>query len=352
MKRVIRILIVLAAVGLLCLAFRGVLRRPVAAIVQRVRGRRTVTDRLCQYGPDVRGRLQPNFGRIGVAYPPARVVLVGLKQEKQLEVWITDDVGPLKRLKSYPILGASGTLGPKLREGDRQVPEGVYRIESLNPNSLYHLALRVDYPNAFDKAKGALDGRQDLGGDIMIHGKTCSIGCLAMGDEAAEELFCLAADTGLQNITVIVSPIDLRVRELPSEMSECPPWAPELYGTIRLALSELRGQETLPHHPAADPSQKIEFDLQCLDHDGLRGPANGKVAVSYEFAIPDTDECKAQVKAIDPTVQFMPGSPGRIRAPLTACLCIGLTHQPDYRAVLHRLAALPYVERIVECHFE
>ena len=59
-----------------------------------------------------------------------------------------------------------------------------------------------------------------------------------------------------------------------------------------------------------------------------------------------------QVEAIDPTVKFMPGSPGRIRAPRTACLCIGTTHQQNYRAVLNKLAELHYVARIVECHFE
>ena len=103
---------------------------------------------------------------------------------------------------------------------------------------------------------------------------------------------------------------------------------------------------------AAAAWQKIALDLQSIDRDGLRGPADGKVAVSYEFAIPNTERCKAQVKTIDPTVEFMPGSQGRIRAPKTGCLCIGSTHQPNYRDVLSRLAELPYIERIVECHFE
>jgi len=202
-------------------------------VAQRVRGRKTVADRVAQYGPAVRERLAPDFERLGVAYPPERMVLVGLKQERQLEVWVSD---PPRLLKSYPILGASGVLGPKLREGDRQVPEGLYRIESLNPNSLYHLALRVNYPNAFDKAKGALDGRDDLGCDIMIHGKDCSIGCLAMGDEAAEDLFILAAEVGIDNINVILSPVDFRVRELPSRMPELPGWTGELYDAVRQEL--------------------------------------------------------------------------------------------------------------------
>lgn len=235
-----RVLFIGIVLGVAAFAFRGILRRPAAAVVQRVKGRTTIGERLRQFGVAARSRMAPDFQRIAMDYPPKRVTLVGLKHEKRLEVWVSDDRSPLQRLKSYPILGASGTLGPKLREGDRQVPEGLYRLESLNPNSLYHVALRVNYPNAFDKAKGSLDGRRNLGGDIMIHGKRCSIGCLAMGDDAAEELFCLAADVGLPNITAILSPVDLRVRELPPEIPEGPSWLPELYGVVKQALSELR----------------------------------------------------------------------------------------------------------------
>ena len=82
------------------------------------------------------------------------------------------------------------------------------------------------------------------------------------------------------------------------------------------------------------------------------GSPDGKVAVSYEFCIPNTPECKTRVRAIDPTVRFMPGSRGRIGARAGQCLCIGSTHQKDYARVLRSLAALPWIERIVECHFE
>ena len=135
---------------------------------------------------------------------------------------------------------------PKLREGDGQAPEGLYRIESLNPNSAYHLSLRVNYPNAQDRKRGAEDGRTDLGSDIMIHGRDVSIGCLAMGDAAAEDLFVLAADTGIKNIAVIMCPVDFRVRELPGNMPPLPGWCGELYGEIRQALRTF--------DPAADPS--------------------------------------------------------------------------------------------------
>ena len=147
------------------------------------------------------------------------------------------------KVAEYAILAASGTLGPKMAEGDRQVPEGVYRIESLNPNSLYHLALRVDYPNAEDKAQAKRDGRDTglLGGDIMIHGSSCSIGCLAMGDPVSEELFVLAADTGLKNIRVILSPVDFSKAELPEGFAKKQPeWVRRRYAEIRAELLKLK----------------------------------------------------------------------------------------------------------------
>jgi len=123
-----------------------------------------------------------------------------------------------------------------LREGDQQVPEGIYSIESLNPNSSYHLSLRVNYPNVFDREQAAREGRTNLGGDIMIHGGAVSVGCLAMGDEAAEDLFVLAADTGLTNITVILSPVDFRKGQRVPQTGAVPPWTASLYQTIQSNL--------------------------------------------------------------------------------------------------------------------
>ena len=112
---------------------------------------KTIDDRLAEFGRAVRTRLTPLFADSGVPYPPSRMTLIGLKQERELQLYAAGPDGPYKLIRSYPILAASGTLGPKLREGDMQVPEGLYRIESLNPNSRFHLSLRVSYPNAFDR---------------------------------------------------------------------------------------------------------------------------------------------------------------------------------------------------------
>ena len=120
------------------------------------------------------------------------------------------------------------------------MPEGVYRIKPLNPNSAFHLALRLRYPNDFDRAMATTEGRDQPGTDIMIHGRDRSIGCLAMGDEAAENLFILAAETGIENIMVILAPADFRHRTLPPDMPPVPPWTAELYEQIRLELAKLR----------------------------------------------------------------------------------------------------------------
>ncbi|HAL92348.1 MAG TPA: hypothetical protein DCM68_04910 [Verrucomicrobia bacterium] len=237
----LRILLAVLVCTFCAYPFRVKLRRPFVAASQSIRGKQTVADRVARFGDAVRKRLAPDFERIGAAYPPEQMALIGLKSEETLQVWVSGGGKEWEHLKSYPILGMSGTLGPKLKEGDRQVPEGIYRLESLNPNSLYHLALRVSYPNAEDVRRGRAEGRTELGGDIMIHGKDCSIGCLAMGDEAAEDLFVLAAQTGIDRVEIILSPVDFRVRDLPADRPLAPDWTPQLYESIRRELKRFEG---------------------------------------------------------------------------------------------------------------
>jgi hypothetical protein len=175
-----RLLVVAMLGGLGCGADGGF-----GALRERGGGGPTVVSRLEQYGVAARARLADDFGAAGVTYPPAEVTLIAVKDEARLEVWARRD-GGWAWIADYPVLAASGGAGPKLREGDGQVPEGVYAIDWLNPRSAYHLSLHVDYPNALDRAHAATDGRAALGGAIMIHGSDVSIGCLAMGDPAIE----------------------------------------------------------------------------------------------------------------------------------------------------------------------
>jgi len=212
--------------------------------------------RVAEYGPAARDRLRPSFAAAGVPYPPARFLLLGLKRERELQLYASGAGQPLRFIQSFRIAGASGALGPKLREGDHQVPEGIYRIAYLNPRSIAHLSLALTYPNDFDLARAAEDGRDPLalGGDIMIHGGETSHGCLAIGDEAAEELFVLAVDAGWDDAVVVLSPVDLRKHVPPLDIREQPAWVSDLYGRLR---AELDG---MPVAPAIDADRQTVVD--------------------------------------------------------------------------------------------
>jgi murein L,D-transpeptidase YafK len=134
------------------------------------------------------------------SYPPKTLFIRAFKQEKELEIWA--GTRKLRLIKTYPILAASGVLGPKLQRGDRQVPEGWYYINRFNPRSRFHLSLGLNYPNEADRIRSA--GR-DPGDDIFIHGSNKSIGCLAMGDPAIEEIYELAQDMK-SRIQVLILP--------------------------------------------------------------------------------------------------------------------------------------------------
>lgn len=198
---------------------------------------KTVEDRIAEFGDSVRARVAPKFDAAGVPYPPTRIALLGFKRERRLEVYASATDAPWRFICSYPVLAASGQLGPKLKEGDRQVPEGVYRVRELNPNSLYHLSLWLDYPNEFDLARAAEDGRNEPGSEIMIHGGDGSRGCLAMGDPVAENLFVLAALTGIENVWVVIAPVDFRHQQF-APPADAPAWTVQLYDEIQRALQQ------------------------------------------------------------------------------------------------------------------
>jgi murein L,D-transpeptidase YafK len=123
---------------------------------------------------------------------PQSPMLVRLfKQEAELEVWKQDRSGKFALLKTYPICRWSGDLGPKVKEGDRQAPEGFYSIgpSQMNPQSAYYLSFNMGYPNAFDKALGR------TGSQLMVHGDCSSRGCYAMTDEQISEIYTLGRES-------------------------------------------------------------------------------------------------------------------------------------------------------------
>lgn len=210
-------------------------------------GRRTVADVLAAYGPAAESRLKPHFKRAGIAYPPAGIALLAMKEERRLELWAGSGAadGPEDRrryrfVRAYDIKAASGGPGPKLREGDLQVPEGIYGITALHPNSAYHLSMKLNYPNAFDRRHARRERRAQPGSNIFIHGKALSVGCIAVGDTAVEELFTLVARSGAAKVKVVIAPRDPRRNPLGGAAENLPRWTGTLYSAIRSEFGKFR----------------------------------------------------------------------------------------------------------------
>ena len=196
------------------------------AVVCAKTGRATVAERVAAIA-EKRPELKSVAGSAG-----GKLRILVFKNERIVEL----ESPGWKEPRKYPMTGFSGRLGPKLKEGDCQIPEGVYGIEYLNPNSLFHLSLKVSYPNADDKARAKADGRTDLGGDIMIHGGSATVGCIPVGDDAVEEIFYIASAVGIENISVVIAPYDMRNGRKP-ELERSPlKWYPNLCREIEIAL--------------------------------------------------------------------------------------------------------------------
>jgi murein L,D-transpeptidase YafK len=207
-------------------------------IVNKVKGKETVNSRIEKIEESVWNRLVINLDLAGYKIDyPKEIILVAFKEEKTLQVYSKDYNG-IKLIKEYPFTAYSGELGPKLKKGDKQIPEGVYKVEYLNPNSSYYLSIKVDYPNAFDKSKTSFTNLADMGGDIFIHGKSATIGCIPIGDEAIEEVFLLTQKAINSTVKVIISPRDFRVNSSYPKIDGIN-WENQLYELINNELKTL-----------------------------------------------------------------------------------------------------------------
>lgn len=143
------------------------------------------------------------------------------KLENEMEVWLQNSAGSYTKFRTYPICNWSGKLGPKLKEGDEQAPEGFYVVNArqMNPNSVYHLSFNMGYPNAFDKAHAR------TGSLLMVHGGCRSVGCYAITDDAITELFILARvafSKGQRDFPIAAFPFRLSEHQL--AQSRTHPW--------------------------------------------------------------------------------------------------------------------------------
>jgi murein L,D-transpeptidase YafK len=191
-----------------------------------------------RYGLPVEPKLKAKFDSKGISYPPQDIALLAFKKEQQIQLWAKDEQHSWRMITEYPLTAYSGRLGPKLREYDRQIPEGIYRLTSFNPFSSMHLSMMINYPNSFDRLQASKEGRKKLGNNIFLHGKSFSVGCLAVGDKAIDELFLLVYRVGLAHAKVIIAPNDLRNAKPATPTFAQPRWIPELYKQIAQELNQ------------------------------------------------------------------------------------------------------------------
>jgi murein L,D-transpeptidase YafK len=155
--------------------------------------------------------LMKQFEEKKLQWPAKYIYLRSFKYDSQLEVWVKSEKGEKYKLfKTYRVCALAGSLGPKRMQGDYQVPEGFYYINEFNPKSTYHLSLGLNYPNISDRILG--DSLQP-GGDIYIHGKCVTTGCIPIMDQQIEELYILAAHAKTQGqdfIPVHIFPIHFK----------------------------------------------------------------------------------------------------------------------------------------------
>jgi murein L,D-transpeptidase YafK len=190
---------------------------------------------------------------------PAHVRI--FKREKRLEVWMAREDGRYAMFRSYDICTFSGSLGPKLAEGDRQAPEGFYRVSraQLNPNSRHHLAFNLGYPNAFDMQHGR------TGSALMVHGGCSSIGCYAITDEGVDEVYAVveaALDAGQDAVDVHVFPFALTATAL--EVESQSPWL-GFWQNLKRGYDEFEAWSVPPKVSACNGEYRFGADAEGPD---------------------------------------------------------------------------------------
>jgi murein L,D-transpeptidase YafK len=152
--------------------------------------------------------LKQEFEGKGLVWPARYMYLRSFKYDSKLEVWVKSEKSEKYKLfKTYKVCALAGNFGPKRFEGDYQVPEGFYYLNQFKPNSNYHMALGVNYPNPSDRV---LSDPVKPGAEIFIHGSCVTVGCIPLTDPIIEELYVLAAITrnaGQDYIPIHVMPV-------------------------------------------------------------------------------------------------------------------------------------------------
>lgn len=199
---------------------------------------------------NIEDSLVKQFEEKKLSWPPQEMYIRSFKYDRQLEVWVKGNAKEsFKLFKSYKVCMQSGTIGPKRMEGDFQVPEGFYYINEFNPNSKYHLALGLNYPNTADKI---LSDSIRPGNAIYIHGSCVSTGCIPISDEPIEEVYIMATlvkANGQDFIPVHVFPIKYDVKKSADYLSQTLQTKPTLIdfaARLKEAFSYFEDKKQLP----------------------------------------------------------------------------------------------------------
>lgn len=166
---------------------------------------------------------QAFFHKKGIDQSSISLFIRAFKSEELLEVWGRRGAGqPFERWKVYPFCANSGSLGPKRKEGDRQIPEGFYEVNRFNPKSKFYLSMGLDYPNAADQI---LADPRSPGSDIFIHGGCETVGCIPLTDDKIKELYVLAQkvrESGGGPIPVHLFPFKMSQKNLKKHLKHHP----------------------------------------------------------------------------------------------------------------------------------
>ncbi len=194
--------------------------------------------------------LKKQFREKNLDWPVKNIYIRSFKFDSKLELWVKpENSDQYKHFKTYKVCALAGTLGPKRMSGDYQVPEGFYCISEFNPKSAYYLSLGLNYPNASDRI---LSDSLQPGGDIYIHGKCVTSGCIPITDQQIEDLYILAAQAHAQGqdfIPVHIFPVQYKnaksAEYLAKYLKEFPEYS-QLNNQLRKAYQYFEKNKTLP----------------------------------------------------------------------------------------------------------
>jgi murein L,D-transpeptidase YafK len=186
------------------------------------------------------------FAAKKLKYENFSLFIRAFKKEQKLEVWIRETgKETYTLLHTYDFCAVSGTLGPKRKEGDYQIPEGIYSINHFNPLSNFYLSLGINYPNASDRI---LSDPKTPGGSIYIHGNCVTIGCIPLTDDKIKELYVLAVEAkngGQDKIPVHIFPARLSAAELNSLKLTYPTKTISFWENLKLVYDDFERSKAL-----------------------------------------------------------------------------------------------------------